>query len=242
MGKPLQNIVLVIGSFLVTFALLVTGWMVATGTPAATASPTPSVAPTVAPVVSLAPVTPTPPRPETPTPEPTPTSTPAPATPTPTTTFSPPPMRTPPPSGEPLPSTLPGSTQTIVVAGNSYISADVPSHGRLLNTQRGALLETSRDSSDALWVTYDLPAESLPAGAVVHSVDVRICGVGEGDFWEVYGPPGGEPFEYEVIAPAADGCWHFSDAPPGDMTVIAAVMLQSRLLIESVEYTITFGQ
>jgi hypothetical protein len=253
MGKSIQNLVLLAGSFMLTFALLLTVWMVATGAPQATPQPSPTPAPpaTLAPLPSQTPLTPglpTPSAPAAPTDDPTtlpsptvsapPSATPFPL---PSASWSPPPMRTPPPSIAPAPSVEPGEIQTLVIAGTAYVAADVPSNGQLLNTSRGALLETSRDSSDALWVTYDLPPERLPAGALIHSVDVRVCGIGEGDFWEVYGPPGGEPFEYEVVAPGADGCWHFFDAPAGDLSVIAATMLQSRLLIERIEYTITFG-
>ena len=77
---------------------------------------------------------------------------------------------------------------------------------------------------------------------MIVNVDVRICGRGEGDFWEVYGPDGGDPFEYEVLPPQADGCWHFNGAPGHDLSVIGAVMLRSRMTIEFVEYAITFGR
>lgn len=128
-----------------------------------------------------------------------------------------------------------------VVDGNDFVASSVPEHGALTQTDAGALLETTRDVNDALLVTYDLPRELLPDEAVIHSVAVRVCGTGEGDFWEIYGPLGAEPFEYEVTAPGADGCWHFAGGNGGDMTIIAAAMYETRMVVQKVEYTVTFA-
>ena len=252
---------MLVGSFLLTFILLTVVWMLAfggSGTRGAGSEPTPSRSPYYTLAATPPPPTSTPPPP---TPMPTPTrhpsaspstvSTAAPSTaapsadplPSPVSTgFSPPPLRTALPSVIDLPSTTPGSTETYVVVGSAYVSSDVPSNGRLATNGDKAMLETTSTSSDALWVTYMLDPGQLPVGAVINSVDVAICGRGEGTFWEVYGPPGSEPHEYEVIQPEADGCWHFADAPTSDLSVLAGTMLDSRLLIERVEYTITFAQ
>jgi hypothetical protein len=128
------------------------------------------------------------------------------------------------------------------VDGNDYVSATVPSNGKVTKTSNGAVLETTRDHSDSLEVTYNLPRRALPRGASIHSVDVRICGSGEGDFYEVYGPPDAEPNEYEVTPPNPDGCWHFNGATGSDLSVVAATMLQSRMLIEKIEYVVTFDR
>ena len=244
----MTRLAMLIGSFLITFTLLLTGWMILSGRPLyadPAALPTPSLSPPAAPVeTSAAPVETTapmssPPPSQTPTALPTPTPT---SPPTSTPSPSPVPMRTPPTSLEPLPSGSPGLTQTFVVAGSDFTSSEVPSNGRLVRNGDVAVLQTSTDSSDVLWVIYKLDPSALPAGVVIHSVDALICGRGTGDFWEVYGPTGSEPTEYEVVPPSVDGCWHFEDAPTTDMSVIAATMLDSQLVVERVEFTIIFAR
>lgn len=239
----MPRLALLIGSFLVTFALLLSVWMVGTGRSpfsgfAATPSPAPTEAPTAAPTpVPTASTGPTASQSPTSTPSPSPTPTSPPATPSP----SPAPLRTLPPSFEPLPSSQPGSSQTFTLTGAEYSSYQVPDNGSLLLNGDALVLRTTTDSTDALWVTYRLDPALLPVGVIIHSVDASICGHGSGDFWEVYGPTGAEPAEYEVEPPGADGCWHFLDAPTTDISVIAATMLESQMVVDRVIFTITFG-
>ena len=100
-----------------------------------------------------------------------------------------------------------------------------------------AVLRTTSTSADVLWVTYRVDPAQL-GGATIRTVDTAICGRGQGQFWEVYGPTGSNPVEYEVVPPSADGCWHFVDAATDDVSAIAIVMLESQLIIERVEFTV----
>jgi hypothetical protein len=152
------------------------------------------------------------------------------------------PLRTPVAVASATASTEPGESEVYVVGGNDFVDSSVPAGGAVTQTESGAVLETTRASGDPLLVTYNLPRDLLPGGAVIHSVAVRVCGMGAGDFWEVYGPLGAEPFEYEVTPPGADGCWHFVDGNGGDMSIIAATMFETRMVVEKVEYTVTFAR
>ena len=152
------------------------------------------------------------------------------------------PVRTPVAAASPTAITEPGETQVYVVYGTDYVDSRVPTGATLTSTDAGAVLQTTRAADDALLVTYELPRSTLPADSVIHSVAVRVCGSGEGDFWEVYGPLGAEPFEYEVTPPSADGCWHFVDGNGGDMSIIAATMYETRMVVQRVEYTVTFAR
>jgi hypothetical protein len=238
----LKQFALLAGSFALTMALLLSVWMVAGGSLGPSVTPTPR--PTDPPFPTAPPATPTP------TPTPTveitaaPTASPA-LTLVPTLAPSPtptqPPLRTPGPSVA-LPSSAAGDTQVFVVNGSDYVSADVPAGGVLNKVGTSAFLRTTTEAVDALWVTWRLDEALLPVGRTVHSVDVRICGAGQGHFWEVYGPDGGDPFEYEVIGPNDGDCWLFRDAPGTDLTVLGGVMLDSTLSIDRVEYHVTFTE
>jgi hypothetical protein len=166
----------------------------------------------------------------------------APPTPRPNASATPVPVRTPVVATSPAASTEPGESEVYVVNGTDFVDSSIPTGATLTPTDGGAILNTTRAADEALLVTYDLPRSLLPADAVIHSVAVRVCGTGEGDFWEVYGPLGAEPFEYEVTQPRPDGCWHFVDGNGGDMTIIAATMYETRMVVQKVEYTVTFAR
>lgn len=235
-----------VGSFLVTFALLASVWMIGTGRSplgglAPTPSPAPTQAPTPAPLATTAPTA-------SPSPSTSPTASPRPsASPSATIAFatpspSPAPLRTPPASFVPPPSGQPGGdTQTYTLMGKEFTRYEVPDGGSLLLNGDALVLRTTEDSPDALWVIYSLDPARLPAGASVYSVSTSICGHGNGTFWEVYGPTGSDPHEYEVVPPDADGCWHFRDAHTNDLSAIAATMLESTMVIDRVVFTVTFG-
>jgi hypothetical protein len=244
----MKSFLLLAGAFVLTFALLLSVWMIGTGrSPFGGPRATPTLAPTQAPPVtaSVAPTNqPTPTASPTIMPTATPTASPSP-TPTPpplqTPSLSPAPLRTPPPSGSPLPSSQPGSSRTYTLTGIQYSSYQMPDNARLARNGDSLVLVTTAETPDVLWVTYRLDPALLPAGVIIHSVDADICGTGGGEFYEVYGPTGSDPTEYEVTPPDADGCWHFRDAPTTDMSVIASTMLDSQLVIERVVFTVTFG-
>jgi hypothetical protein len=151
-------------------------------------------------------------------------------------------MRTPPTSTGPRPSGEPTGSQVFVVRGIDFATSDVPDDARLSQNGDSVVMETTSISADVLWLTYRVDEAALPAGATVVSVDSAICGRGSGQFWEVYGPIGSEPVEYEVVPPSVDGCWHFAAAPGDDLSVIAAVMLESILVVDRVEFTVHFAQ
>jgi hypothetical protein len=153
---------------------------------------------------------------------------------TPSATRTPRPTATPPPIG-------PGNKVKVVVTGQQYVKADVPSNGTVTKLGGGALrISTTRDLSDPLTLTYKLPAASLPAGAKIRELDVDVCGFGEGDFWETYGPFGADEYEFEVTNPTdGSGCWHYRNAPGSDSTVLAAIHLQSTFRIDRLVYTVT---
>jgi hypothetical protein len=244
----MKSFVLLLGAFLVTFALLISVWMFGTGhSPFEGLTATPTPAPTEAP--TLPPTLPPTPQPTaTVTPTASPTSTPtAGATPTPTApslatpSLSPAPLRTPPPSDSVLPSSQPGNSHTYTMTGIQYTSYQMPDQARLVRNGDSLVLVTTSETPDVLWVTYSLDPALLPAGVIIHSVDAAICGQGGGTFYEIYGPTGSDPTEYEVTPPDPDGCWHFRDAATTDMSAIVSTMLDSQLVIDRVEFTVTFG-
>jgi hypothetical protein len=239
----MKRLALLVGSFLVTFALLISVWMVGTGRMpfaglSATPSPVPTLAPTDPPVTTpVSTLTPSPSPTASAALSPTPSPTPNLATPSP----SPAPLRTVAPSLGLPPSSQPGNTQTFTMLGKEYTSYQLPEGGSLLLNGDSLVLHTTEDSPDALWVTYTLDPALLPQGATIHSVSVDVCGRGSGFFWESYGPPGSEPLEYEIVPPDADGCWHFRDARTSDLSAIVATMLESTMVIDQVVFKVTFA-
>ena len=52
----------------------------------------------------------------------------------------------------------------------------------------GIAIKTTRDASCPLHMESAFSPSGLPAGAVVQTVETRVCGQGGGSFYEVYGP------------------------------------------------------
>lgn len=129
----------------------------------------------------------------------------------------------------------------MVVDGSAYFAADVPLGSRLRRVGTSAVILSTSETSDTTTVSWRPGPGALPAGRDVIDVKTSICGSGSGDFWEVYGPTGSDPAEYEVTPPGDDGCWHFSDAPGTTLTVLGIALLDSTLTITSVEYLINFA-
>jgi len=246
----MKQFAVLIGTFLITFALLVAVWMVGTGrSPFDVPTASPTAAPTSAPTFG-----PTPPPTQAPTSQPTLTPVPTPTSgptashtipPVATPSPSPAPLRTPPPSGDPVATGQPGSSHTYTLTGAQFTSYQKPDNSSLVVNGDALTLVTTAQSNDALWVTYALDPQLLPAGAAIHTVDADVCGSGSGIFWEAYGPTGSEPDEYEAVPPDADGCWHFRDAAvssAADISAIVSTMLESRMTIQSVTFRVTFAQ
>jgi hypothetical protein len=241
MGSPaLRQLALLVGTFLATIAVLAGAWSLLVRPPARAADaqlpmPTLTTVPTPTPPVSAVPTT---------------SSTPTSRAPSPSATSSwaasarPSPLRTPGPTPVPTATPPPGSTTVVevMVAGDEYVSEEVPDPGRLERLGAGRiLLESTRSTPGAVLVRYELDPGALPPGAHVVAADVDVCGTGEGDFWEAYGPDGGDPFEYEVVPPGDHGCWTFVAAPGHDLSVIAAVQGGSRMTVERIVYRVTIA-
>lgn len=207
----MARVALLLGSFMLTFALLSVVAMVSLGRPGAAAQPTPSRSP-----YSMA------------------SQTPAPSTPSSEPTLAP--IAT----IEPTPAATGFATQVVVVAGAAFVESQVPDGGSINPAGDGIVIETTQDGPDSLWVTYRLDPAELPAGAQVLNVDTRVCGNVAGQSWDLSGPLGGTPTEYRTSQPDADGCWHFTDAPADDVSVTASVTLVSSLSIDKVEFTVRF--
>ena len=106
----------------------------------------------------------------------------------------------------------------------------------------GVRAASTRQAGSTLWAEWTLAQSVLPAGASVVDVHTKVCGGGEGDFYEVYGPHGADEVEYEATPPAADGCWHFTRDAGTDYTVTIYVNGDSAMTIERIEFLVTFGE
>jgi hypothetical protein len=102
----------------------------------------------------------------------------------------------------------------------------------------GIVVTTHRDSGHPLHLEWLFDPAALPAGSTVSHVETRVCGHGDGDFYEVYGPYDSDPVEYEVKPPAADGCWHFSGGP-SDWNISIYVYGDATMTIDRIEMDIT---
>lgn len=139
----------------------------------------------------------------------------------------------------PRPSSGPAGTIEVVVRGRDYFTTNATEPGEItFQPNGGIVMETGRALTNAVAVDYRVPPGSIPSGRSIVSIDTKVCGSGSGDFWEAYGPDGGEPDEYEARDPEADGCWHFTGAPGPDSTTRAATQYQSKMRVDQVIYTI----
>ena len=254
---------LLVASFIVTLTLLSGGFFVMQAfAPAPTPTPAPTPAPTVAPTPAPSPTArPTAAPAATPSAEPTALATSAPsptgagatsrpsaaptAEPTPAPTVAPSPVESAsasPAASASAPAGPEGKIQ-VVVLGSQYVNSAVPPNGSVKLGNGGVItFQTDRTISEQLEMDWELPQSAIPAGFMIRSMDVRICGTGKGDFWETYGPEGSTPDEIEFKPPQADGCWHFAGAPGPDTTVKAMIRLQSAMTITRLEYTVTVSK
>lgn len=218
---------LLAGTFALTLALLTAAWA-GLGSPAVTApTPFPAVEDTSPTKMATAP-----PATRGPTAAPRATATPRPAA-------TPTPARTPRPSDGPSPTATAGgeAQATYVVRGVDYDTAEVPPDATLTRLGDGSVvLETGASSTAPLTLAWRLPSPPITPGSRPAGIVVRVCGSASGDFWEVYGPVGGEPEEYEVEAPDSAGCWEFATAPDAELTVRVATELRTRMIVERIEY------
>ena len=140
------------------------------------------------------------------------------------------------PGTTPVPDSSSGTATKVTVAGRNYTAYDVQPHSTVTQLAAAAVLASTADDSQPTTIVYYLPKGSVPAGRQIARLDTTVCGSGGGNFWEVYGPDGSDPVEYEAQLPV-NGCWSFTRAPGTDTGVHADVQLQSRLQIDRVTYT-----
>lgn len=204
------------------------------GSTAASASPSASpLAGVSTPVPTARPSRSIPPRPSVPPDDPSPS--PSPSPPTGTVAARRTPVPTPPP-------VAPGTVVEIKVPGSGFVHEEVPSNGTVTKVAGGGvILQTTREFSEPLTVTYKLPLYQLPSGIKVVRVDAALCGNASGDFWESYGPAGSEPPEDEVTPPGPDGCWHYLGGSLSDTAVFAIIRTETTFKIDRVVYTVTAG-
>jgi hypothetical protein len=141
----------------------------------------------------------------------------------------------------PVPEAWGGASTTVTVLGRNYkdTAVNMQPHSTITRLASGSVVMTSTaDDSQPTTIMYELPSTAVPAGRQIARLDTVICGSGGGNFWEVYGPDGSDPAEYEAALPAADGCWHFTRAPGTDRSVHADIQLESSMRIDKVVFTI----
>jgi hypothetical protein len=120
--------------------------------------------------------------------------------------------------------------------------SDIPPEDKVDPLANGEIrITTTRSAGYPLYIEWTLDTGVFPADAKVVSVETRVCGHGEGDFYEVYGPYGSDPVEYEVKPPAADGCWHFV-GEGSDYDVTVYVYDDAVMTIERIEFVVTFDR
>ena len=223
---------LLVGAFVGTLALLLGVYVLVLGGGtsgvAAVASPTPSASSSVAPSPSSRPSG---------VPSAAPTASIA-ASAGPSASWSPMPIMSEPVS-TPVPAGSSDAATTITVPGALFTAYDTQAHSTISKLSNGSVVVTgTADDSNPTTLMWELPKSAIPAGSKIARLDTLICGSGEGNFWEVYGPDGSDPEEYEGAQPAADGCWHFTRAPGLDTSVHADIQLASSLRIDRVVYTV----
>ena len=226
----LRQALLLVGTFVVTLAVLLGGYLALTGGGpsgvAAIVSPSPSssAAPSRSPRTSPAPST----RPSAPSDAPSVA---------PSASWTPVPIMSA-PVATPVPAGSSGAATVVIVPGAQFTAYDTQPHSTIAKLSSGSVVLTgTNDDSNPTTLLFELPKGSVPAGHQIARLDTVICGKGDGYFWEVYGPDGSDPQEYEAQPPASDGCWHFSRAPGTDTSVHADIQLASSLRIDKVVYT-----
>ena len=161
--------------------------------------------------------------------------------PTPRTT--PRPTPTAPPTALPAPASLTGETRVYTIAPRDYAEARIRGNSTIEVLPDGAVKVVSTRESKAdqyvEWITE--PTTVLPPGAEAATVLTIVCGSGEGDWWEVYGPYGSDEFEYELVPPRPDGCWHFNERGRyTDFRVEIWLSGNATMTISRIEFHVTF--
>ncbi len=222
--KPLAMLV---GSFLTTFVLLATVWLTMVGQPVApgptTTPPAELIVPETTRLASA--------RPDS-KPSRSPTS-------SPDRTIAP----TDAPGSPAADASAPaGVTRTYVVGSSAFASSDVPDGATITPLNDAIALETAPGTTDALRVTYVLDAADLPLDATVLLARVKVCGEATGSTYEIDGPSGASESIIVSQPPEGDGCWHLSSTSPTQLSVSVSATDGTRVVVRSVEYTVTFAR
>ncbi len=100
----------------------------------------------------------------------------------------------------PTPTPLPVPVvRTYRVLPSKPTISDVPAPDTVVTQANGGILITTGDAAGhPLHLEWTFDPSVFPAGTTVLEVDVPMCGHGNGGFYEVYGPYGYDPVEYEV--------------------------------------------
>ena len=88
---------------------------------------------------------------------------------------------------------------------------------------------------------YQLPLRLLPDRPHGRQRRDRGLRLGSGEFFELYGPFNALPIEYEILPPAADGCWHFGKDDGSTYHVSVYVRGDAQMVIDHISFTVTFA-
>ena len=159
-------------------------------------------------------------------------------TPTPAPTARPTTHPTPHPTPTPM---TPGTVMDVTINGKDYAAVSAGPDLVLTTPGNSVVATTHSGGSVTSRLTYQIPSGALPHGTTLSRIDAKICGSAGGDFWEVYGPVGADPFELEVTQPDGDGCWHFTGGSGKSSSLDFFVYGDSHARIDKVVYTVTAG-
>ena len=144
----------------------------------------------------------------------------------------------------PTPTPLTGQVRVYRIEPANYEEARIRGNATLEILPNGSVRVTStRESAADQYVEWRIDPEAvLPPGAPISTIETIVCGSGEGDWWEVYGPYGSDEFEYEVISPGPDGCWRFHERDRyTDFRVEIWLSGDATLTISRIEFHVTFA-
>jgi hypothetical protein len=150
------------------------------------------------------------------------------------------PSPTPPATGNSSPRPSPGTVLTIVVPGTAASDVQDYVDGVVFTPDGSALRIDSKRPANRRF-SYELRPGDLPAGTKLSRLDLKVCGTAKGDFWEIYGPDGADPYEIEVGQPEADGCWHFNGGTGDGSAIDLYINGNTHMRIDRLVYTVTVG-
>jgi hypothetical protein len=143
-------------------------------------------------------------------------------------------------TASPLPTFEPGAAIEVVVHGRDYDEVQKTETDTILDRGCAITLVTQKPDPEFMVMFYRLPDGLVPVGAQIERIDTLVCGRVEGELWEVYGPHGSNPIEYENSQPSgSDGCWHFEGGDGIDSDVTLYIRDDTEWRVEEIRYTVT---